>query len=1028
MTARLTAHTLGQLTILLDGQPMTDLSSRTAEALLIYLIYQKRPLSRQVLADFFWDDRPPERAAANLRTLLTMLRKSLGDFLIITRQSVALDQSASVYLDLFDLEEKLALVAPNLESTAPLDGETREQLRVALDLYQGDFLEGFYLNESRGFEEWSLLTRERLRRQVSSGLRQLVAGFLDEGRYSAGIEYAGRLLAVDPYTEEAHRQMMWLLVRNGQRNAALAHYHNCRRLLNEELGVEPAPATSAVYEQISSLTFPPPCRLPVEPTPFVGRERALAQIGQDLTNPHCRLLTILGAGGMGKTRLAVHVAAQLHRQRPGSFLGGIYYVSLATVDSAMLLIMAIAEALHLPFEGSRAPQDQLLNYLRDKELLLVLDNVEDLLADDDGIDFISTLLAQAPRVKMLTTSRERLNLHEEWLYDMEGLAYPDGEIGEDKAVEQYNVAQYDAVQLFLQSAARLQRSFAPTPEDLAAIVRICRLLDGLPLGLELAAAWVRQQSCAEIATQIAHDLDFLATSLRNVPARHRSLRAVFEHSWHLLNSEQQNALCRLALFRERIAPGAAQAVAGALPALLSALVDKSLLRRRDGDGAFAMHELIRQYALEKLAETPNLVVQTWDIFCRYYARFLDQRAEALKGRGQQAALQEITSELENVRAAWDRVVSQRHYAELDLMLDTFHWYHWQRGYYQEGCEALAAAAKVLAAEAGVEALILARVQSRLAEFHSWLADYDEATRLLEASIPQLRQAEAWVDLGWALDSLSQIAYAQGNFSSARGYSEEALACFRRQEDDAGVAQSLTTLANALCDDLADYTAARPLYEESLALYRAIGDRYGQAKVIINLGALAHSLGEYEEARVYYEEGIILCRELGHRQVLAIALNNLGQVLNSLGDAAGAIPVLQESVSLRREMGDLRGLTLTLMSLANVSADLGQRPEAKRYFAESLRFGQRLASTALVADVLVSLADVLARWGAVSQAATLLIIVTNDVIEGEEIRQKARSILERLEDEEPAAVAAGRKQAVGKQILTAVDEMLRWLAA
>jgi tetratricopeptide (TPR) repeat protein len=273
--------------------------------------------------------------------------------------------------------------------------------------------------------------------------------------------------------------------------------------------------------------------------------------------------------------------------------------------------------------------------------------------------------------------------------------------------------------------------------------------------------------------------------------------------------------------------------------------------------------------------------------------------------------------------------------------------------------------------------------------------------------------------------LGQLAYAQGEYTTARGDAQEALHAFERAEDEAGMAQSLTTLANLRCDAEADYEGARPLYEQSLALYRQIGDRYGQAKGIINLGALAHSLGQYERARSYYEEGIALCRQLGHRQPLAIALNNLGQVVDHLGQPAEASAILAESVALRREIGDLRGLVLTLISLGNVAARQDQRRQAKQHYAEATRIALQLGSAAVLADLLIGLADLLARWGEVTQAAKLATIVAEDA-EGEEVRQKALSLLERLDAQDRKASTTGRSQAHGPGTLTAVDEMLRWL--
>lgn len=1022
MNPRLTICTLGQVTILLDGRPVTELSSRTAEALLIYLIYQKRPLARQVLADFFWDDRAPERGAANLRTVLTMLRKPLGDFLIITRQTVAFDHESDYWLDAAVLEQELADLAPSLGSAMPLSDDTVTRLRALLDLYQGDFLEAFYLSESHAFEEWTLLTQERLRRLVAVAFRRLAAVCLGVNDYLAGIHYANQVLAIDSYDEEAHRQLMWLYLRSGQRNAALEQYGRCRELLARELGVEPDSATTALYQRFRTIRFPPPLRLPLEPTPFVGREVELAEIGGRLSDPGCRLLTLLGPGGMGKTRLALRAAAQAHQVRPGAFLDGIHFVALASSQTASQLAAAIAHALQLPFEGGRDPQEQVLNYLHRKELLLLLDSVEQLVGNDEAVDFIGQLLRRAGSVTLLVTSRARLDLHEEWLFDLEGLAYPSTDRAGAGAAD-----QYAAVQLFVQNATRLQRTFAPSADERDAIVRVCRLLGGAPLGLELASAWVRRHTCAEIAAQIAEDLDFLSTSLRNVPPRHRSLRAVFEYSWELLSGEEQAALCQLAVFQGRIGTVAAGVVAGASTQLLSALASKSLLRKTGQEGAYAMHELIRQFALEKLADEPARSERAWRAYCGFYALFLDQRGDALKGHGQQEALHEISVEMANVRAAWDAAVCRRLRPELAQMVEAFYWHHWQRGYFQEGQAALRAAADALAADSLPNDLLLARIQSRLGEYHSWLSDYESATSLIEASIPVLRRAEAGVDLAWALDSLGQIAYAQGEFSTARNYFEEALTWFQREEVAAGVAHSLTTLANVYCDELANYAGAQKLYEESLSLYREIGDRYGEAKSVINQGALAHSLGQYEVAAGYYQAGIALCRELGHRQALAIALNNLGQVLDQLGRPAEAATFLHESVSLRRELADQRGLALTLMSLGNVAARLNQPRQAQQHYAEALRTGQQLGSTGLLADLLVGLADLLAGWGEVDRAISLLTPILNGGIEGVEIQQKARVVWERMAAEKSAVLAARRADAAQKELPALVDEALFWLA-
>ncbi len=550
MSAPLTFHLLGGYSINDGDNPITDLRSRTAEALLIYLACHERPLSRQFLADFFWDDRTQKQAAANLRSILSTLRKRVGDYLITERQTIAFNRETSFWLDSADFERQIQALQPLINQPTPLDEDTAQKLEATLALYQGDFLDGFHLSESRGFEEWIVISRERLRRLAVIGLRRLVQYHLANGRYQSGITFADRLIAADPYNEEAQRQRMWLLLRSGSRHAALQSYQAFHDLLAADLSVEPALATTAVYDRINRLTYPPPNNLPQLSTPFVGREEEISDLQADLTRPNCRLISLIGPGGVGKTTLVTQVGQQLSRFQTGYFLDGIWFVPLAPVQSVQFMVTAIAKSLGLTLKGTSAPREQLLNHLKERELLLILDNMEQLLIDDeDALTLLDDILEQASAVKLLVTSRERLNLREEQIFDIDGLPYPDeATIGLESAV------QYSAVTLFIQEAKRISRRFAANDENIQVIIRLCQLLEGMPLGLEMAAAWVRQDPVESILAQLQQSFDGLATTWRNIPERHRSLRAVFDHSWRLLTAEEQRGFVQLAVFQGGIQP------------------------------------------------------------------------------------------------------------------------------------------------------------------------------------------------------------------------------------------------------------------------------------------------------------------------------------------------------------------------------------------------------------------------------------------------------------------------------------------
>jgi|GEM_PF-3643323 len=450
------------------------------------------------------------------------------------------------------------------------------------------------------------------------------------------------------------------------------------------------PSTASLFQPQPATS---PAHLPVPALSFIGREAELAKVTSQLTDKNCRLLTILGPGGVGKTRLAIQAASQVEAK---NFRDGIYFVSLESLAAPEFIVPAVAAALQVALQNPQTAKEQLLTYLRSKQLLLVLDNFENLM---ESVDWVTETLRACREVKILATSRERLNLEEEWVVSLEGFPVPD-----ESAPATFETNS--AVQLFLQRAHRAQSSLRLTQADQPAIGRICRLVDGMPLALELAAAWTKMLSPAEIAAQIERDLDFLNSTLRNVPERHRSLRAVFEGSWKLLTEDERRILCLLSVFRGGFRREAAAQVLSLksearsqdaearsqksevesgkwqvtedkstisnqqslapspqspdprvlefeLLEKLSALMDKSLLRIT-ASGRYEQHPLTHQYATEKLAAAPDEKAAVEERHARYYANFLQKQVTRLKGKGagQAEALEEIQAEIDNIRAAW----------------------------------------------------------------------------------------------------------------------------------------------------------------------------------------------------------------------------------------------------------------------------------------------------------------------------------------------------------------------------------------
>ena len=459
--ARLVAHLLGSLQVTLDGKPVTGFESDKARALLVYLIVEtERPHRREKLAGLLWPERPERAARANLRRVLANLRGAIGDrassgdretvppFLSITPQTIQLGVTGDLWSDVAAFS---TLRPAYLHAGSPLTQQAIDQIEKAVVLYRGDLLEGFSLPGSAAFEEWVLVNRERYRRLAMQALRRLVEHYGRCGDPERALQYAWRQVELDPWQEEAHLQVMRLLALDGQRGAALAQYETCRRLLGEELGVEPAEETTRLYERIRNDEYPgageragspraiapgPRHNLPVLLVPLIGREAELAEIGRCLRDPACRLLTLVGPGGIGKTHLALEAAAsQLDR-----FAHGVYLVSLSALTSAEDVVPAIAQAVGLVFHQGEEPRRQLLDVLRGRRVLLLLDGFEHLLdylarpepgrrarpesRRRDAARLAIEILETAPGVKIIVTSRARLNVQGEYVLPIEGLDLP----------------------------------------------------------------------------------------------------------------------------------------------------------------------------------------------------------------------------------------------------------------------------------------------------------------------------------------------------------------------------------------------------------------------------------------------------------------------------------------------------------------------------------------------------------------------------------------------------------------------------
>jgi predicted ATPase/transcriptional regulator with XRE-family HTH domain/Tfp pilus assembly protein PilF len=751
-------------------------------------------------------------------------------------------------------------------------------------------------------------------------------------------------------------------------------------------GKEIAPQSISLNPPLPVSSAPPaprgPAPLPVPPTPFVGRQGELSTLAALLADPACRLLTLTGPGGIGKTRLALEAAAR----HTAEYADGVAFVPLAAVVSAELLAPAIADAVAFTFYGPTDFTGQLLGYLRDRSLLLVLDNMEHLIDVGDALwALLADIGQQAPGVKLLVTSRERLNLQGEWVVELVGLPAPPNE--RDVGFEESS-----AVALFLQTARRSHSGFTLAAEDRACVARICRLVEGLPLAIELAAAWVRVLPCGEIAAEIERTLDFLAASARDVPARHRSLRAVVDHSWNLLTDEERAVFRMLSVFEGGFRREAAEWVAGATLPLLTALADKSLLRRSQA-GRYDMHELVRQYAAAHLEASPAEYAAARDRHCSYYLTLIERREHDMKRALQKAVLGELVAEMDNLRLAWEWAATHGKIAEIRASLRGLSWLYEIGAWLHEGQDAFRQAAEAIGGVglSAERATVFGHLLAHQGWFCSRQGRYGQAQALLQRSLALLRPLDDQLALADALTCLGTLMHLMGDNAAARDLLREGLGLGRALGDDWVTVVCLGSLAMA-AHSLGEHQEAERLSRECLAVARAAGNPRGVVYSIGTFSMATFAQGRYAEAQALLRESLELSSAAGDYWGIGSSFIQIGLAAYAQGAYATSRYCFEESIAMFREVGDHLNVARSLINLAETSAAMGAHDAARRAFADAWRMANDAQAVSSALDALAGLAGLLAREGAAALVQELAYYVLNHPLSARVTRGRAERLL------------------------------------
>jgi len=939
-----------------NGQAVA-LRSRKQLALLVYLVSEHHTRhSRDTLMALLWPNEARPSAQNNLRFTLSHLR-TLGetivgpgradcDLLQADRQNVQIAPAWVLHADVNHFYHLLESTRHHTHSSRGQCATCQATLGQAVQLYQGEFLAGFSLNDCPAFEEWLFMQRERLHMLVGEAYRDLATYAEAQGNWVAASDAVQRQIELDPLRESAYRQQMRILTQQGERSAALAVFDRCRRLLNEELGLDPEPETLAMHIQIltseapfspratgspTAITTTPPAaktataspsyNLPQQLTSFIGREQEVMYIHKLLQAGSSRLISLVGPGGIGKTRLALQVA----NANQYLFAQGVCFVPLAGVQSASAMPGAIMDALGASFAvGAASPMRQLSQVLSPQKMLIIIDNFEHLMA---GVDLLLAVLQAAPHVTLLVTTREQLNCQAEDTFRLDGLATP-AQISQDDA------GHYAAVRLFCERAKRLNKSFKLSAENCPAVVRICQLVEGMPLAIELATTWIEDFDCAGLAAAIAQNLSILATTQRDLPARHRSMQAVFDYSWQLLTAREQRTLSVLALCPGRFSTQIATQLTGASLIDLTGLRYKSLLRIAEA-GYYDLHPLIRGFAVATLDSATQ--TQAEERLATLYLQQVAAQAVALYGTLPQAALHVIERELDNVQQAWRWAVTK---VRIDLLLqsvDALGQYYAASGRNAE-CEAnFLPLVQPLLAQPGVDeqgtllclhllerlsfALIL---QTKLTDAQHWAQKLTTLAQRLSNHEFEARGLYQW---GYALD-------ADGKKLAARQKLEEALCLARQIEQPRLLGSILLALGITYLGDSNSHVAT--YLQEALTIERTLGNSTAIQRILLYLGINCTQLEEYQAGRTYQLEALNLLTITGNRPLEMRIAGGLGFTLSMLGDYGAALEYLARARRISQEIQWRLQESYALHNLCCLQRKLGNFDLAVEYGEASLR--------------------------------------------------------------------------------------------
>lgn len=983
-----------KLEIILFGQPVIRVNrkkitvdTRKATALIAYLAVKNQPVSRDVLCNLLWTDYPGHNARSALRRTLSVSNSALNnEWLVADTNTIALTASPHLYVDANHFRNLLEQAEQHHHPENQLCETCASYLTEAVKLYQEDFLAGFNLRDSINFEQWQAVESEELQRKLELTLEKLAYWNHYVNEFEKAIAYGIRWLNLDPLNEEANLSLMHIYAKSGQRSAALRQYQNYANLLDNELGISPMQETTEFYEKLRSETISPvsqvsplllssepmqrdvslPTNLPNFTTKFIGREKDIQEIVALLKNEDCRLLTLVGPTGIGKTRLIVELVQQ------GLWGDVVYFLPLSEIESLEELKTAIQNI----WDWENAS-----NYVQSSNTqnkLVILDGFEKHLAH---VNLIQELLPNAGSFKIVAISHTSLNVQNEWLFQLRGLPILDPNDLQDSS----------AIELFASRAKQINAKFSMSANR-QTIQEICQILEGIPLSIELATQLTQFMSCHELAEALKLDFKILSTSLQNLPPRHRSIQALFEHAWNLLNTEEQLALCQLTIFEGGFDKAAVQNITEIPFETLSRLIEKSFIGQGK-NGHYFIYHMFYPYACNFMRQDAEVYRQLQAKHAPYYTALL--AGQNLETTEQAVALDWITANLKNISSAWNWAVAYSEIETLQACLHNLFQFYENLSLFKEGQDIFSQSWQTLKRnelDFQVKQEVISRLIARDAVFRCHLNDYQTALDLFNESRDLCTGLALWEEVAFVENYLGIISTVRGEYAEAKTLLQHSLDIYEELKIPLGTAKVLNNMG-ILNTYQGCYHNAINILMQSLTIYKSLGNERFVAYTFNNLGKASLGLENFVDAESFFKESYRIKKNLGDEWGAACTLINIGQIAEVNAEYQVAQQSYRESLEICTALNKQNGIIIALSHLGNLAVKTCNSDDnGVRYFLKALSLIRESGLQYRMADNLIGICVLFMRQGKRIYAQQFLQLVAHDEQASQKSRERARQLL------------------------------------